>query len=98
MSCSTKYKVVELQRQSNCHCCINKNLLLCLCSVSTLDLRFYLYLIKQDFGVMKCRKLASEARATSRLVSQKLLGTVVIVCSVFTIRSCCQMRHYNSPK
>ena len=87
MSCSTKYKVGEMQKQSNCHCCINKNLLLCLYSVSTLDLRFYLYLIKQDFGVMKCQKLASEARATSHLASQKLLGTVVIVRSFFTTRS-----------
>ena len=87
MSCSTKYKIDEMQKQSNCHCCINKNLLLCLYSVSTLDLRFYLYLIKQDFGVMKGRKFASEARATSHFVLQKLLGTVVIVRSVFTIGS-----------
>ena len=84
MSCSKKYKVGEMQRQSNCDCCINKNLLLCLYSVSTLDLRFYFYLIKQDFCVINCRKFASGARATSHLVSQKLLGTVVIVRSVFT--------------
>ena len=39
---------------------------------------------KQDFCVIKFRKFASGAGATSHLASQKLLGTVVIVCSVFT--------------
>ena len=62
-------------------------LLFRLYSVSTLDLRFFIYLIKQNFFVIKCRKFASEARATSQLASQKLLETVVIVRSVFTTRS-----------
>ena len=62
-------------------------LLLRLYSVSILDLKFYIYLLKQDFCVIKCRKFRREARAMSHLVSQKLLGTVVIGRSVFAARS-----------
>ena len=50
-------------------------------------LGFTYILLKQDFYVIKCQKLASGARATSHLVLQKLLGTIVIVRSVFTTRS-----------